>query len=181
MEDLPRTEAAFVKRLGQSAVIEDYRHWLVKIAEQVHLLHRHYHQLQKTLSGTQLLATITVVSDIKGQLEQLFSKDYLSHISWQRLDQYTRYMKAIESRLDKYQRELPRQRLLSAQVNTLEQRLYKKLELDAQRREVNPDLVAYRWLIEEYRISLFAQQVGTKETVSEKRMQQKWQKITQGS
>jgi ATP-dependent helicase HrpA len=175
--DLPRTEKAFKERVGNTSVIVDYQKWLTKIAEQVHALHRQYHQLQKAVSGTQLLTTITIVSDIKQQLERLFNKNYLSLISWSELEQYTRYMKGIEMRIEKYQRELPRQKMLSAQVNELEQRVYEKLQACEERSEYQPELVKYRWLIEEYRISLFAQQLGTRESVSQKRMQQKWQEI----
>jgi len=172
--NLPRTEQAFLERLEQSAVLADYQYWLNKIAEQVHALHRQYHQLQKVLSGSQLLTTITIVSDIKQQLEVLFNKNYLSLISWSELEQYTRYMKAIELRLEKYQRELPRQKMLTGQVNALEKRWLERVKACEERSEVVPALIEYRWLIEEYRISLFAQQLGTRESVSQKRMQQKW-------
>jgi len=177
--EFPRTESAFKERIESASVIVDYQTWLTKIAEQVHALHRQYHQLQKVLSGKQLLTTITVVSDIKQQLERLFNKNYLSLISWAELEQYTRYMKGIEMRIEKYQRELPRQKMLSAQVNELEQRVYEKLQACDERSEYAPELVKYRWLIEEYRISLFAQQLGTRESVSQKRMQQRWQEIKQ--
>ncbi|MCJ8298981.1 MAG: DUF3418 domain-containing protein, partial [Pseudomonadales bacterium] len=176
-EGLPRTQTEFQARITKAQSGADYALWLTKIAEAVHQLHRQYHQLQKQLSGSQQLTTITVVSDIKQQLEKLFSKDYLSHISWYRLGQYTRYMKSLQIRLEKYQRELPRQKLLSGQLNALESRLQQTLEQCLGRDEIHPQLDEYRWLIEEYRISLFSQQLKTNQSVSEKRMQQKWREI----
>jgi ATP-dependent helicase HrpA len=42
----------------------------------------------------------------------------------------------------------------------------------------DPDLTAYRWLIEEYRISLFAQELGTAVPVSAKRLDKKWDQLS---
>ena len=176
-DNLPRSQSEFQARITKAQSGTEYTIWLKKIAEAVHQLHRQYHQLQKQLSGSQQLTTITIVSDIKQQLDNLFAKDYLSHISWYRLEQYTRYMKSLEIRLDKYQRELPRQKLLSGQINALESRLQTKVEQCLERDEIHPELQEYRWLIEEYRISLFSQQLKTTQSVSEKRMQQKWREI----
>jgi ATP-dependent helicase HrpA len=173
-QGIPRTKGAFQERIEGLKSGVEYGRWVIKIAERVHLLHRQYHQLQKQLSGSQLLTTISIVSDIKQQLSGLFVKSYLKHMSWYRLEQYTRYMKSIEIRLEKYQRELPRQKLLSVQLNELEQRLQEKMDICKQRDEVDPNLEDYKWLLQEYRISLFSQQIKTLESVSEKRMQQKW-------
>ncbi|MCJ8336987.1 MAG: ATP-dependent RNA helicase HrpA [Pseudomonadales bacterium] len=176
-QSLPRTEAEYQARLAKVKSSAEYSLWLGKIAERVHQLHRQYHQLQKQLSGSQLLSTITVVSDMKQQLDRLFAKDYLSLISWYRLEQYTRYMKSMQIRLEKYQRDLPRQKLLSGQLNAMESRLQDKIQQCLGRDEIHPELAEYRWLIEEYRISLFSQQLGTNQSVSEKKMQQKWREI----
>ncbi len=175
--NLPRTQQAFKEKVKILQTNNSYANWLAKIAEQVYVLHRQYQRIMKQINSEQKLDRIVVILDIKQQLEQLFNRDYLSSISWYRLQQYTRYIKSIEYRLEKYQRELPRQRLLSTQINQLEERLYKHLKSAKERDEVNPQLEEYRWLIEEYRISLFSQQIGTKEPVSEKRMQQKWREI----
>ena len=78
--ELPRSEQAFNQCLSEVVIVNEYSRWLSKIALKVHQLHLHYHQLQKTLNGAQLLTTITIVSDIKQQLEGLFAKDFLSLI-----------------------------------------------------------------------------------------------------
>jgi ATP-dependent helicase HrpA len=177
-QNLPRTQQEYLERVNKVKNSELFSEWVKKIAMRVHELHKHYHQLQKKLNGSQLLATITITSDIKGQLDRLFHRDYLSDISWYRLEQYTRYMKSVEIRLEKYQRELPRQKLLTGQLSELEQSLWSRLEAAKNNEEVIPELVSFRWLLEEYRISLFSQQIKTTETVSEKRVRQKWREIT---
>ncbi len=177
-EKLPRTQEAYLACVNKVKNSELFNTWVKKIAMRVHELHKQYHLLHKQLNGSQLLTTITITSDIKSQLDRLFNKDYLSDISWYRLDQYTRYMKSIEIRLEKYQRELPRQKLLTAQLNELEQALWSRLEAAKKNEEVLPELESFKWLIEEYRISLFSQQIKTIETVSEKRIRQKWREIS---
>ena len=177
-QSLPSNRSEFLQRIQKVVKEDNYRGWIERVAEKVFLLHRDYYQLQKQLNSHQQLITINIVADIKQQLERLFSKSYLSHISWYRLEQYTRYMKSVEARLEKYQRELPRQKMLTLQLAELEERLYKRLDTCRELNEVNPDLENYRWLLEEYRISLFSQQIKTLESVSEKRMRQKWQAVS---
>jgi ATP-dependent helicase HrpA len=177
-QELPRTKQAFLQQAELIVKENKYQWWMNRIAGAVFTLHKQYHQLQKQLQGQQQLATITIISDIKQQLERLFTKDYLSLISWYRIEQYTRYMKSIEVRLEKYQRELPRQKMLTAQINEMEKRLDERLKILNERNEVNPELENYRWMIEEYRISLFSQQIKTTQSVSEKRMQQNWREIS---
>jgi ATP-dependent helicase HrpA len=86
-------------------------------------------------------------------------------------------MQAIEIRLEKFAREIPRQRLLSEQLqqqwNQYQQHVSQQKKLGLWKR----DWHSYRWLLEEYRVSLFAQQLGTSEPVSEKRMKQHWQTL----
>jgi len=178
-QSIPRTQVEFLARVAKVKNQSQYVIFLEKIAAQINKLHRQYHGMQKQLNGVQPLDRIMIISDIKQQLDALFSKDYLSSISWFRLEQYTRYMKSIEIRLEKYQRELPRQRLLVGRLASLEQRLQTKLAACRARDEKSEAFESYRWLLEEYRISLFSQQLGTLETVSEKRMQQKWREISQ--
>ena len=86
-------------------------------------------------------------------------------------------MNAIEVRLEKYQREIPKQRLLSDQLQGYYQACYKAFEVKEKRGEFDLQLSEFRWYLEEYRVSLFAQQLGTKEPVSEKRVVQRWRAL----
>jgi len=174
-ESLPANRQEFIERVNTFKKSAEIPLLLKKIGQHVYDLHQQYHKIVKQLNGTQSLATIIVVSDIKQQLESLFSKTYLSHISWYRLSQYTRYMKSIEIRLEKYQRELPQQKLLCAQINEWEQRYQTKYDYHLSQYKYDEELDAFRWLIEEYRISVFSQQIKTLESISQKRMKQKWQ------
>jgi ATP-dependent helicase HrpA len=97
---------------------------------------------------------------------------YLSRTEEEWLQQYPRYLQAIEIRLEKYQRDLRQQCLLSDQLSQFWQQYKKKEQEYRARHELPEALGRFRWLLEEYRVSLFAQQLGTKLTVSEKRLKQ---------
>ena len=169
---LPQTEQEFQQLLNQVEVkLSDQA---IRVAEQVHQFHQAYHRIQKQLSGKLDLRAIGILNDIKGQLGQLFEAGYLLNAGWQRLQHYSRYLQAVELRLEKYMRELPRQRMLSEQLSEYLQSIATREAANNKLRKSNAELQAFRWLLEEYRVSLFAQQLGTQVPVSEKRIKQAW-------
>nr|WP_232846217.1 ATP-dependent RNA helicase HrpA [Amphritea pacifica] len=170
-----QSEKQFTDRLNR------YRSEFCQQAEQQALLleeiAKQYHRLQKQLSGSVNLQAVTILNDIRQQLDGLIFKGFLAEVPVQQLQQYPRYLQGIVLRLEKYQRELPRQRMLSEQLQQLTRQYQGQLQLDRQHNRYNAALDEYRWMLEEYRISLFAQQLGTRITVSEKRLKQQWQQI----
>ncbi|GAA0686944.1 ATP-dependent RNA helicase HrpA [Marinobacterium maritimum] len=143
----------------------------------IHGCHQSVHRINKQLNGKINLQAVPVLNDIKQQLAELMSRHYLleADVSW--LPEYPRYLKAIELRLEKYQRDLRQQCLWSDQLAGLRQQYLKKQQEYQARNERPESLVRFRWLLEEYRVSLFAQQLGTKESVSEKRLKQALQTL----
>ncbi|MEH6578950.1 MAG: ATP-dependent RNA helicase HrpA [Amphritea sp.] len=150
---------------------------VIAVAEYLNTVLRQYHRLQKKLSGRIDIQAVTVLNDIKQQLANLFPRNFLANISWQYLNEYPRYLKAIELRLEKYMRELPRQKLLSDQLQQYWQQYHKRLQENVQHSRYSLGLERYRWLLEEYRVSQFAQQLGTQVPVSEKRLKQHWNSL----
>ncbi|WP_271270942.1 ATP-dependent RNA helicase HrpA [Aliamphritea hakodatensis] len=177
-EDIPRSEAAFLKTLAKAET--DFISTAKQAAEAVNQMHHCFHRINKQLSGKMDLRVINVLNDIKLQLSELMHAGYLSSAGWQQLQEYPRYLKAIELRLEKYQRELPRQRMLSDQLVTYMQGVQKRQKDYQQQRRSTAELTTFRWLLEEYRVSLFAQQLGTRQPVSEKRIKQAWQTLSEG-
>lgn len=130
--------------------------------------------LTQTLDKNFPLAWAHAHADIKDQLTELFVDDWLRQVPGQWLCEYPRYLKAIEQRLDKIGGQISRDR---AQTLAL-QPLYLQLERRAGGKPVwqwPAPLLQYRYLLEEYRVSLFAQQLGTCYPVSEKRLRQQWE------
>lgn len=148
--------------------------WLPKIAE---ALHQSRLQLEAIPSLWR-----EVVDDIRDQLQSLFPEDFLQSTSWQALLEYPRYLRGIELRLEKLKSGgLPKDRTLRAPVTRAWQ-CY--LQLVQQQPPPVPAVATHidqlRWLIEEYRISIFAQTLGTRQPVSEKRIQEAISRCQQG-
>jgi len=127
-----------------------------------------------------LLAVPTLVwaADLRIQLNILLSARFLVETPWQRLTSYPRYCAAIERRLEKLSRgqsakDLDAFKLVAPHWN----RYAKAATAQREAGGYEPELEQYRWLIEEYRVSLFAQDLGTAEKVSEQRLEAQWQKV----
>jgi ATP-dependent helicase HrpA len=118
-----------------------------------------------------------VYAEIKTQLERLFCKHFLARVGWPHLQHYPRYLKAIEQRMDKLQGQLAKERIWCAELEQFWQK-YETLwqKLAAQGLDTTP-AEQFRWMIEEYRVSVYAQQLGTPEPVSAKRLQKKLEDI----
>ncbi len=169
-EQLPRDEGRFatLRERMRGNIAEE----VARIGRFVLQCHQSLHRINKQLGGQVNLQAVPVLNDIKQQLAQLLHPHYLSRTEEEWLQQYPRYLQAIELRLEKYQRDLRQQCLLSEQLGQFWQQ-YKKKEQEYQARHERPaELIRFRWLLEEYRVSLFAQQLGTKVTVSDKRLKQ---------
>jgi ATP-dependent helicase HrpA len=143
------------------------------MAQRLHHIGEAYHQLNKKLNGKVSLAWVPVFADIKKQLEQLFSAHFLIQVSWQQLQHYPRYLKAIAQRMDKLSGQLEKEKRWCAELEEFWQRyeaLHQKLE--SQGMDTAP-AQQFRWLLEEYRVSIYAQTLGTPQPVSAKRLQKK--------
>ena len=174
-ESLPRNEQDFKQRLESSrAQLVDQA---VIVARFVFECHKHYHEIQKQLKGRMDLAEVAVLNDIKMQLSALIDSTYISNHSWRRLQNYPRYLKAIGLRLEKFRRNLNQERLLSDQLGVHWVGYQSRVEQHKKNGVADPELHHFRWMLEEYRVSLFAQQLGTEYPVSDKRLRQQWLKV----
>jgi ATP-dependent helicase HrpA len=123
------------------------------------------------------LHALDTASDIQQQLDALFPARFLLAIEFAWLEHYPRYLAAISKRLEKLGDNAARDRQLRLHFAALWQAYGKRQQqLVAQQRK-SAQLNHYRWLLEEYRVSLFAQTLKTRVPVSEKRLQQYWKEI----
>jgi len=136
-----------------------------------------YHQIQKQLKGKVQLNEVPVLNDIKQQLAGLLCPRFIKTVPHGALVHYPRYLKAIELRLEKFRRNLRQECLLSDQLEKMYSQYQARYKRNVDQGIYDPELDLYRWLIEEYRVSLFAQQLGTQNIVSEKRLKQQWSKV----
>ncbi|WP_415906632.1 ATP-dependent RNA helicase HrpA [Neptuniibacter sp. QD72_48] len=136
-----------------------------------------YNRIQKQLKGKVQLNEVPVLNDIKHQLSHLIYKGFIKRESIHVLKQYPRYLKGIEIRLEKFRRNLRQECLQSEQLQQCFSQYQKRYEKHCSQGIYDQELANYRWMIEEFRVSLFAQQLGTVGTVSEKRLKQQWAKV----
>ncbi|WP_299177301.1 ATP-dependent RNA helicase HrpA [uncultured Neptuniibacter sp.] len=174
-EALIRSNAQYQKALLEckSHLYEKSEQLLLKIEQ----IAKAYNRIQKQLKGKVQLNEVTVLNDIKLQLSALLPEGFIAKTSYKILENYERYLKAIEIRLEKFRRNLRQECLYSDMLMQMYQQYAQRLEKHQGQGVYDPELESYRWMIEELRVSLFAQQLGTHQTVSEKRLKQQWSKV----
>ncbi|WP_263262910.1 ATP-dependent RNA helicase HrpA [Pseudomonas sp. RIT-PI-S] len=133
-----------------------------------------WHGLQKRFKGRIDLAQAVALNDIKQQLAALVYPGFVRETPAQWLKELPRYLKAIELRLDKIGAQVQRDRVWSGELGQLWAQYQARAAKHAQEGKRDPNLVLYRWWLEEYRVSLFAQQLGTRAPISDKRLTKQW-------
>ncbi|WP_433136741.1 ATP-dependent RNA helicase HrpA [Actinomadura nitritigenes] len=128
------------------------------------------HELDRRLRGTTSLTLVPALTDIRGRLAGLIHPGFVTETGWARLADLPRYLRALQIRLDKLPENPGRDRMLAHQVDVLGQEYEQALRrLHPSRRDEEPAR-QIRWMLEELRVSLFAQQLGTRFPVSDKRI-----------
>ena len=143
---------------------------VVEIAKQVETILTTAFNINKKLKGKVDFTMAFALSDIKAQIEGLIFKGFATECGWKRLPDILRYMKAIERRMEKLPIDPNKDRLHMLKVESVRQD-YKELLGKIPKGMAVPDSVKeIRWMIEELRVSFFAQQLGTPYPVSDKRV-----------
>ncbi|HFD80212.1 MAG TPA: ATP-dependent RNA helicase HrpA [Gammaproteobacteria bacterium] len=132
-----------------------------------------FHELGRCLRGAVTPQMLAATAEVRAQAEALIYPGFLAATPPQWLPHLGRYLRAAARRLDKLPGRLQRERESAATV-----RRYRSLYEEALARGgSSPELDEYRWLIEELRVSLFAQELGTAVKVSPQRLDRLWQKL----
>ncbi|MEW1955292.1 ATP-dependent RNA helicase HrpA [Terrabacter sp. NPDC080008] len=111
-----------------------------------------------------------MLADVRAQLRELVRPDFVADTGMRRLPDLDRYLRAIAHRLDKAPANLPRDAQALDQVDLVEGRYADLLESLRPAQRGAADVVEIGWMIEELRVSLFAQTVGTAYSVSPQRI-----------
>ena len=145
---------------------------VVKIAAQVEQILTAAHGIRKLFKGKMTLELAFAHSDIQAQLERLIHKGFVTATGAARLPDLLRYLKGIERRMEKIPVDANRDRMYMLKVQHVEQ-AYQQLVGKLGKGQAIPEEVSnVRWMIEELRISYFAQVLGTPYPVSDKRVLQ---------
>jgi ATP-dependent helicase HrpA len=156
-----RLRAAVSSRLNEA---------VLGVVRQVeHVLSLSY-DVRARLTGTVSLPLLPSLTDLQQQLESLVHKGFVTEAGEARLPDLQRYLQAMLVRLDKLPEDVARDRGLQAQVAMVQNEYESALAAVRPGRRPSPELLEVRWMIEELRVSLFAQVLRTAYPVSAKRI-----------
>ena len=167
--DLPRTPQQFAKssQLGRQrlgVVAQELTQFLPQ-------LFRKYHETRRLLENTRGPGWQQIVENLKRQVNGLIHPHLFSQTPWPWLIQIPRYLTAVQVRIQRLNSGgLKTESSVDSRIQTLEQMVEEvQLRLERQNR-THPLLDHARWLIQEYRVQLGAQKLGTAVSVSEDRI-----------
>lgn len=169
-DELPRNEKAFKEQIKRArsrlpAVKEALSRYLQETAAA-------YAELNGKLGKHPLTHLM------RQRLQTLLAAGFATRTPWAQWPRLPIYLKAMTLRLEKYSGNPARDSAREADIQELEQMWQEKTDgLVKQGQPVSDDLAAFRWMIEELRVSLFAQELKTPYTVSIKRLLKEWQAI----
>ncbi|NVO75860.1 ATP-dependent RNA helicase HrpA [Photobacterium damselae subsp. damselae] len=143
---------------------------VVEIAKQVEEILTTAFNINKRLKGRVDLTMAFALSDIKAQLEGLIFKGFATECGWKRLPDILRYMRAIERRLEKLPIDPNKDRVHILKVESMVNEYKELLNKIPKGQPIPENVKEIRWMIEELRVSYFAQQLGTPYPISDKRI-----------
>lgn len=115
------------------------------------------------------------VADVEGQLADLLRPGFILATPFASLAQYPRYAKALDYRLERLPAQPGKDEQARLQLEALKGPLETLLEARPNVRLISEEIMTYSEMLEEFRVSLFAQQLGTSRPVSAKRLARQWQ------
>ncbi|HEX8013101.1 MAG TPA: ATP-dependent RNA helicase HrpA [Casimicrobiaceae bacterium] len=176
-DPLPRSARAYAEQVKRArarlpAVAESAFRLLGAIAAEYRAVSRHIAALPKPLPRLAAEAT--------AQRDALVAPGFFSGTPWEALVHLPRYLKALDRRLAKYPDNRERDAEHAEAVAALWQRYRQREEANRAAGRHEPALDAFRWQIEELRVSLFAQELRTPFPVSYKRLEKAWKEFSDG-
>jgi ATP-dependent helicase HrpA len=174
-DPLPRDADAFAAQVKRArarvpAATEAGLRVLASIAAEHHALS------QRLASVPPALAR--VAADVRAQRDALVHPGFLSETPWPQLAHLPRYLQALSRRLQRYAEHPERDQRHAAQVGAWWSRYFDRAQAERRAGGVSRELAAFRWMLEELRVSLFAQELRTPVPVSLKRVEKAWEALS---
>jgi ATP-dependent helicase HrpA len=170
-----RDPEAFAARLA------DHRPRLMTVAAEVcelagRILER-YQAARKRLSGITQVNWMPSVLDLTGQLDALVYRGFLERVPYEQLKEYPRYLRAAEARAEKLFHAAGKDQQRMREMAPLLKKWQERAGAARASGRSDPRVEEIRWMLEELRVSLFAQQLGTAYPVSVKRIEARWREL----
>ncbi len=173
-ESVPATRAEFARRVEEgrnrfNLIAQELQRLAGAILAEHTRIRRRIALLQKAFPGP--------VDDVRDQCARLLAPGWLARTPWERLQHLPRYLRAAALRLEKLRSDPARDASRAAELAPLEQAFRRESAIRERYGPLPPDLEQFGWLLEELRVSLFAQELKTPVPVSAKRLAKLWQAI----
>jgi len=139
------------------------------LADVIRVLDR-WRQAEKALSGRAEMAMLPALTDMRAQLARLVHRGFVAEAGPAQLRRYPVYLAALEQRREKLPGQVNRDRQLMDQIAEVQEAYLHQLDALPDGRPPGAHLRQARWMLEEYRVSLWAQQLGTPQPVSDQRI-----------
>jgi len=164
----PTNETEFSSRCSEAKsrlplIAQEIARLIRTILDEYQLVHK---KMLTAKSHTQ------ATEDIRTQCEWLLHQEFIANTPYERLQHIPRYLKAISLRLDKLRADAARDTRLLAQIQPLQQAWQRKS--GSRKDHQDPRIEEFGWLLQELRVSLFAQELKTPVIVSVKRLEKFW-------
>jgi ATP-dependent helicase HrpA len=117
-----------------------------------------------------------VAADMQAQLKELVHKRFIADTEYSQLSHFPRYLKAMNVRLEKLRTNTARDAQLMAEWQTAATQFQRTIK-NQPLKNLDPRMTDFRWMLEELRVSLFAQELRTPMPVSSKRLQKVWESM----
>lgn len=171
----PRTQADFERCLREGrARLEATRE---EVMGRIATILDRYQAVRKRLAAMTQPNWMPSLLDARAQLDALVYRGCFMRLPWARLGDYPRYLRALEQRLERLPLAAARDRQWLAELGPLQERWRERLKAAEAAGRRDERLEEIRWLLEELRVSLFAQQLGTAQPVSVKRIEARWREL----
>jgi ATP-dependent helicase HrpA len=129
-----------------------------------------WRQTEKRISGRAELTTLAAMQDMRAQVSRLVDRGFVGEAGPEQLRRYPTYLAAVEHRRDRLDSQVAKDAQLMMQVADVQEAYLNQVAALPVGRPPGAALRRVRWMLEEYRVSLWAQQLGTAYSVSDQRI-----------
>ena len=177
VEDEPvRTRAAFNARVARSkSRLNDVAQEVCRVVAEILV---EYQELRPRLNLRGVPVWQRAMTDIRNQLKALLPPGFIASTPLTRMREFARYVKAIGMRLDKFSINPAKDAQWQQEIQGWSQAWQARMSADSQRGVFDPRIEEFRWMLEELRVSLWAQQLKTPYAISFKRLARHWEQVT---
>lgn len=169
---LPNPEQIRLQKTFEQAQEQLRLHWVEQaqqIAQELKVIFTEHQKIAKQVSGRVNPRWLASLNDIRSQLDDLISKDFVRKTPEKWFKQLPRYLTALQKRLEKIDQDPNKDQVAIRQMAGV-LKTYQELAVDPAYAE-HPELIEIRWLLEELRVSLFSQPLKTLKPVSIQRLE----------